>query len=121
MDQIEADLRELGLADEPISVRMTGCPNGCARPFMGDIGLVGRSKDLYNVYVGGDWGNTRMNTLYASTVPLRNVAAILRPMLELWRDERNPQETFGDFCHRLGLEQLRQRVNDRNPASLAGD
>lgn len=121
MDQIEAELRDLGLADERLSVRMTGCPNGCARPFMGDIGLVGRSKDLYNLYLGGDWGNTRMNTLYASTVSLKNIAATVRPLLALWRDERNPQETFGDFCHRLGFEQLRQRVNERDAASLAGD
>jgi len=51
MRQIEADLDALGLANVPISVRMTGCPNGCARPYMGDIGFVGRTKDIYNVYM----------------------------------------------------------------------
>nr|MBA2285121.1 NADPH-dependent assimilatory sulfite reductase hemoprotein subunit [Ktedonobacteraceae bacterium] len=110
MQQIEADLAALGLADEPLSVRMTGCPNGCARPYMGDIGIVGRTKDVYNVYVGGDWANTRMNTLYAPSVHLKDLAATLYPLLSLWRDERLPLETFGDFCHRIGVEQLQSRT-----------
>lgn len=110
MQQIEADLRVLGLAEEPLSVRMTGCPNGCARPYMGDIGFVGRTKDIYNVYIGGDWANTRLNTLYAASVPLARLAATIRPLLELWRDERQPQESFGDFCDRLGIAHLQERT-----------
>jgi sulfite reductase (ferredoxin) len=110
MQQIEADLAALGLAGEPLSVRMTGCPNGCARPYMGDIGIVGRTKDIYNIYIGGDWANTRLNTLYASSVHLKDLAATLYPLLVLWRDERLLQETFGDFCHRIGVEQLRAKV-----------
>lgn len=107
VQQIEADLHALNLGGEPLSVRMTGCPNGCARPFMGDIGLVGRSKDLYNIYVGGDWGNTRLNTLYAAGVRTENLAPTIRPLLALWRDERQEKESFGDFCDRTGIEQLR--------------
>lgn len=110
MQQIEADLRALGLAEEPLSVRMTGCPNGCARPYMGDIGFVGRTKDIYNVYIGGDWANTRLNTLYALSIPLARLAATIRPLLELWRDERYLQESFGDFCDRLGVAHLQERT-----------
>ena len=55
LTEIAAVLDELGLHGEPVSIRMTGCPNGCARPYMGDIGIVGRSQDLYTLYVGGDW------------------------------------------------------------------
>lgn len=110
MQQIKADLDALGLTDEPLSVRMTGCPNGCARPYMGDIGIVGRTKDVYHVYIGGDWANTRMNTLYAPSVRRENLTATLYPLFVLWRDERLPGETFGDFCHRLGIEQLQQRT-----------
>ncbi len=110
MRQIEVDLAELGLAEEPLSVRMTGCPNGCARPYMGDIGIVGRTKDIYHVYVGGDWANTRMNTLYAPSVHLRDLATTLYPLFILWRDERLPRETFGDFCYRLGVDQLQLRA-----------
>ncbi|MBV8821728.1 MAG: NADPH-dependent assimilatory sulfite reductase hemoprotein subunit, partial [Ktedonobacteraceae bacterium] len=104
--QIEADLAALGLADEPLSIRMTGCPNGCARPYMGDIGFVGRTKDVYNVYVGGDLLNTRLNTLYAASVCLKDLAATVRPLLVLWRGKRRAGETFGDFCYRVGLEYL---------------
>jgi sulfite reductase (ferredoxin) len=110
MQQIEADLDRLGLAGEPLSVRMTGCPNGCARPYMGDIGIVGRTKDVYNIYVGGDWANTRMNVLYAPSIHLRDLTATLYPLFALWRDERLPLESFGDFCHRLGVEQLQAHV-----------
>ena len=70
VQQIEADLQALGLANESLSIRMTGCPNGCARPYMGDIGIVGRTKDIYNIYLGGDLLNTRLNTLYAPSVRL---------------------------------------------------
>ncbi len=108
--QIEADLHALGLGNEPLSIRMTGCPNGCARPYMGDIGLVGRTKDIYNVYVGGDMLNTRLNTLYAASVHIRDVVATVRPLLALWRDERIPGEAFGDFCYRVGLEYLHNQV-----------
>ena len=104
--QIEADLQAMGLADEPLSVRMTGCPNGCARPYMGDIGIVGRTKDVYNIYLGGDMLNTRLNTLYAASVHLKDLAATVRPLLALWRDERIPGENFGDFCYRVGMEYL---------------
>ncbi len=108
--EIEAELQTLGLADEPLSVRMTGCPNGCARPFMGDIGIVGRTKDIYNLYIGGDLVNTRMNALYAQSVHLDKILATLRPLLAVWREERSQGEAFGDFCHRVGFDHLRTQT-----------
>ncbi len=111
--QLEEDLKEIGLEGEQLSIRMTGCPNGCARPYMGDIGLVGRTKDVYNIYVGGDWANTRLNTLYASSIRLEALAGAIRPLLELWRDEREADESFGDFTERWGVEQLRLQVEGR--------
>jgi sulfite reductase (ferredoxin) len=110
VSQIEEELRVLGLASEPVSIRMTGCPNGCARPYMGDIGIVGRSKDIYNIYLGGDQANTRLNALYASLVHFNDLAATVRPLLQIWRDDRQEGETFGDFAHRVGVEHLRARV-----------
>jgi len=104
--QIESDLQALGLGDEPLSVRMTGCPNGCARPAMGDIGIVGRTKDIYNIYVGGDLVNTRVNALYAPSVHLDKLVTTIRPLLALWRNERRQHEAFGDFCYRVGLDYL---------------
>lgn len=111
VDQVEEDLRSLGLGNELISIRMTGCPNGCARPYMGDIGIVGRTKDIYNIYIGGDQPNTRLNTLYATMVHFKDLAVTLRSLLVIWRDERQPGEKFGDFCYRVGVEYLRERAS----------
>lgn len=107
VDEIEAVLKELGLQDERFSVRMTGCPNGCARPYMGDVGIVGRTLNKYNIYLGGDFLGTRLNTEFAELVPGEEVAATLRPVLTAFRDKRLPGEGFGDFCHRVGVEGLR--------------
>ncbi|HEX4202635.1 MAG TPA: NADPH-dependent assimilatory sulfite reductase hemoprotein subunit [Ktedonobacteraceae bacterium] len=108
--QIEADMYEIGLGGEPLGIRMTGCPNGCARPYVGDIGFVGRSKGLYNVSVGGDRLNTRLNAVYAQSVRIENLAATIKPLLILWRDERLDQESFGDYCHRVGFAYLQAKT-----------
>jgi sulfite reductase (ferredoxin) len=108
--QVAEYLRDIGMDGERLSIRMTGCPNGCARPYMGDIGIVGRSKELYALFLGGDWANTRLNELYADAVPARDLLPTLQPLLRLWRDERKARETFGDFCHRIGLTALRERT-----------
>ncbi|MGH2495304.1 MAG: NADPH-dependent assimilatory sulfite reductase hemoprotein subunit [Ktedonobacteraceae bacterium] len=110
IQQIEAELQALGMANVPLGIRMTGCPNGCARPFMGDIGFVGRTKDVYNIYVGGDMLNTRMNTLYAASVHIKDLVTTLRPLLALWKEQRLAAENFGDFCHRIGLENLQEHL-----------
>ena len=99
--EIAAEMEVLGIAGRPLGIRMTGCPNGCARPYMGDIGFVGRSKDLYDIFIGGDWANTRLNWVYASAVPLTELAARMAPLLRQWRDEATEGESFGDFYHRL--------------------
>lgn len=102
--QLEAILAELGLAGEKLSIRMAGCPNGCSRPYIGDIGFVGRTLDKYQIYLGGDSSGTRLNRLYADLVPLSRLAETLRPLLVHYRDHRLPGESFGDFCHRIGVE-----------------
>ena len=103
----------MGFENEPISVRMTGCPNGCARPYVGDIGIVGRSKDLYNIFLGGDPSLTRLNTLYAADITSDQIVATLRPLFQVWRDEREPREAFGDYCHRIGFAVLSERAGAR--------
>jgi sulfite reductase (ferredoxin) len=90
LDEIGELIDQLGLRGERISIRMTGCPNGCARPYMGDIGIVGRSKDLYDVYFGGDFTNTRLNTLYRASVPRSEIVDTLRPALAAWKAQRHP-------------------------------
>jgi len=73
---------------------------------MGDIGIVGRSLDLYDIYIGGDAANTRLNVLYAQGVKRAALAETLRPAFELWQSERSPGEGFGDFAHRRGATSL---------------
>jgi sulfite reductase (ferredoxin) len=108
--RIEGVVAELGLAEERISVRMTGCPNGCARPYLGDVGLVGTTLGKYDVYLGGDFLGTRLNSLFAHNVPLAEIPDLLRRPLAAFAGERDPAEGFGDWCHRVGLEHLQERL-----------
>ncbi|HLH68272.1 MAG TPA: NADPH-dependent assimilatory sulfite reductase hemoprotein subunit [Candidatus Dormibacteraeota bacterium] len=107
--RVQAIVAELGLEDERISYRMTGCPNGCARPYLGDVGLVGTTLGKYDVFLGGDFEGTRLNRLFARNVPLEEIPRLLRPVLAAFRDERGPGERFGDWCHRVGVEALAER------------
>lgn len=104
-----------GLADDPIVVRMTGCPNGCARPYVAEVGVVGRSGDTYNVYVGGSALGTRLNTLVAEIVPLREIAGMLDPLFATYAEKRGEGETFGDFWDRMGIDEAR-RITNWSPA-----
>lgn len=106
LEKVEGELATLGLEREALSIRMTGCPNGCARPRMGDIGIVGRSLDVYDIYIGGDAANTRLNELYAQGIKGEALVELLRPALELWQSERSPGESFGDFAHRRGVAKI---------------
>ncbi len=116
LDELEGELTRLGLAEERLSVRMTGCPNGCARPYNADIGLVGRSAHIgpdgkpgagtYTIFLGGRTLGDRLNTEYKDYVPHHEVVATLVPVLERFRAERQDRESFGEFCARVGVEQL---------------
>jgi sulfite reductase (ferredoxin) len=106
IDQLEGELKRLGLDRERISVRMTGCPNGCARPYQSDIGLVGRSGDKYTVYVGGSVLGERLNFVLRDLVPLNDIVPILRPLFADFKKQRIGDESFGNYCHRLGADAL---------------
>ncbi len=120
VDQLEAELQRLGLADEKLSVRMTGCPNGCARPYQSDIGLVGRSGDKYSVFVGGGILGTRLNFPLRDLVPLGQIVPLLTPLLEHFKNERQGQESFGDYCQRLGVERLQALLPDLGGKAASG-
>ena len=107
---IAARLERWGLEHERISVRITGCPNGCARPYSGDIGIVGRVPGFYSLYVGGDFEGTRLNTAIAERLDIAGIAAALDPLFALWASSRVAGEGFGDFCHRIGVAALQQIV-----------
>lgn len=100
---LQAELDALGIGDESIRVRMTGCPNGCARPYTAEIAFVGRRKSSYDVHVGGSTLGTRLNVLLAENVARENLVRLLSPILAAYRDDRYDGETFGDFCLRSGV------------------
>jgi sulfite reductase (ferredoxin) len=110
---VEARLRLYGLEHERLSIRITGCPNGCARPYTGDIGIVGRMPGFYSVFVGGDFEGTRLNVPLADKVPLNGIAEILDPLLAFFAAARAESEGFGDFCHRIGMPALQQALASR--------
>jgi sulfite reductase (NADPH) hemoprotein beta-component len=99
--QIEALLNEVGLGDQEINIRMTGCPNGCARPYLAEIGLVGKAPGKYQVYLGGNQASTRLNRLYKDTVKDADLIAELRPLLVRYAQERHAGERFGDWIARV--------------------
>jgi sulfite reductase (ferredoxin) len=119
LDELEQTLREVGLGDERITVRMTGCPNGCVRPYQSDVGIVGRSGDKYTVFVGGHVLGHRLNFPLRDLVPRRQIVAILRPLLVHFRRERRPGESFGDYCHRQGAERLQALLPAEEENSLS--
>ncbi len=110
---LEQVLVELGLEREEISIRMTGCPNGCTRPYVSDIGLVGRAPGKYDVYLGGDFFGTRLNELYAELVSLSSLSVVLYDILRDFRDHHVKDERFGAYCHRVSVEELKKRAESQ--------
>jgi sulfite reductase (NADPH) hemoprotein beta-component len=100
---LEVVLDRAGLRDDAIVVRMTGCPNGCARPYLAEIGLVGRGPGLYNLYLGAAFDGSRLNKLVAQDVDRSRIVATLEPLLLRYASERNAGERFGDFVIRAGI------------------
>lgn len=103
LDGIEKTLDEAGLRDDQISIRMTGCPNGCARPYLAEIGLVGKSPGKYNLYLGADYIGMRLNTLYRENLASEDIIPTLEPLLKSYAKERQDGERFGDYCVRSGV------------------
>jgi sulfite reductase (ferredoxin) len=108
--QIASLLEELGLSGERISFRMSGCPNGCSRPYLGDVGFVGTTLGKYDVMLGGDFNGTRLNRLYEPNVPMADIPALLRSIFVQFRSGREPGEGFGDWVQRVGFEAVREPV-----------
>jgi sulfite reductase (NADPH) hemoprotein beta-component len=100
--ELEESLEENGLRHDAITIRMTGCPNGCARPFIAEIGFVGRGPAAYNVYLGGGFAGQRLSKLYRENLPADKIKPLLAPIFARYAKERNEGERFGDFCIRNG-------------------
>lgn len=111
MDRIRTLLTKVGLPNEHFVVRMTGCPNGCARPYLGEVAFVGRAPGSYQVWLGADPNQTRLAHPYLEKMSADDLEATFEPLLVYFKRERQRQpepESFGDFCDRVGFENLRK-------------
>ena len=103
IDRLDERLEAHGLGKEAITIRMTGCPNGCARPYIAEIGLVGKGPDNYNLYLGAGFVGDRLNRLYRENVDEKAIIAALDPLFARYAAERGEGERFGDFAIRAGV------------------
>ncbi|KAF7193930.1 Sulfite reductase [NADPH] subunit beta [Pseudocercospora fuligena] len=101
--KLEGTLEESGLAQSSIVMRMTGCPNGCARPWLAEVAFVGKAFGAYNMYLGGGYHGNRLNKLYRSSIKEDEILAIMKPLLKRYSLERKEGERFGDFVIRAGV------------------
>ena len=101
--KIEEILAAHSLGDEPITIRMTGCPNGCARPYIGEIALTGRAPGKYNLYLGGGFHGQRLNKMVLENVGEAAILEMLGKVIAQFAKDRLPDERFGDFCIRAGF------------------
>lgn len=111
VDRIEKLCAEVGLAGEEIIIRSTGCPNGCARPYMAEIAFVGKAPGRYQLWLGGNASGTRLNKLFKDVVKEAEVETELRPILSRYARERSPGERFGDWCERVFLKEQTGAAN----------
>ncbi|WP_196137538.1 assimilatory sulfite reductase (NADPH) hemoprotein subunit [Aliikangiella sp. G2MR2-5] len=103
VDKLEEILSEYSIRDLPINVRMTGCPNGCGRPFLGEIGMVGKAPGKYNLYLGASHTGHRLNKLFRENIGEQEILETLRPILKDYSESRLTDERFGDFVIRTGV------------------
>jgi len=103
LDKIEAILVENGLSGEPITIRMSGCPNGCSRPYIAEIGLTGRAPGKYNLYLGGGFHGERLNRMIRENVGEATILEVLAEVLARYARDRQTGEHFGDFTIRAGI------------------
>ena len=106
---VEDHLESLGLTSEKITMHMTGCPNGCARPYTPDIGIVGKAAGKYTIFLGGNNVGSRLGYIYKDMVPHDDLIPTIGRVLKTYKSERQDGEKFGDFCHRLGAEKLAEQ------------
>lgn len=101
--KLEGTIEEAGLRQDSIVMRMTGCPNGCARPWLAEVAFVGKALGAYNMYLGGGYHGQRLNKLYRSSIKEEEILDIMKPMIKRYATEREEGERFGDWCIRSGF------------------
>jgi sulfite reductase (ferredoxin) len=120
LDRIRALLDRMGLEQDHFVVRMTGCPNGCARPYMAELGFVGMTPESYQIWLGGSPSQTRLAEAYMDKMPIADLEKHLEPLFAYFKTARTHNgkpESFGDFCHRIGFAALQEYVTTYVPTS----
>lgn len=118
LERIRAVLNRMNLSDEEIMVRMTGCPNGCARPYMAELAFVGDGPKSYQVWLGGSPVLTRTAYPFMAKMNVDDLEVTLEPILAMFIQQRQPFEAFGDFCHRVGSEAIAAYSETYTPGSV---
>lgn len=111
--EIEKTMEKNNVLDERISIRIAGCPNGCSRPYAGEIGIVGRMPDHYALYIGGDFEGTRLSEKILDRLPYANITEVLDILFAKWKAERKDAEMFGNFAHRVGEKNLAKLIEEK--------
>lgn len=112
LKRVRAVFEKVGLKyNESVVIRMTGCPNGCARPYMAELGFVGDGPNSYQIWLGGTANQTALAQVFMEKVKLQNFEKVLEPLFYNWKRMRVSKESFGDFTNRVGLEKLKDIVD----------
>jgi sulfite reductase (ferredoxin) len=119
LGRIRTLLDQVGLPDEHFVVRMTGCPNGCARPYMAELGFVGSAPEAYQLWLGGSPNQVRLARAFMEKMPVADLEKTLEPMFVYFKQSRQAAESFGDFCDRIGFDALRDFMSTYVPANAA--
>ncbi|EAZ88130.1 sulfite reductase, ferredoxin dependent [Crocosphaera chwakensis] len=115
LERIKGVLKHLGLGEQTIVIRMTGCPNGCARPYMAELGFVGSAPGMYQIWLGGDPNQTQLAQPYIDKLPEKDIESFLEPLFAYYKEEKIDKESFGQFCQRVGFDALRTFSESYSP------
>jgi sulfite reductase (ferredoxin) len=115
IDRLQALLNRLEMEQEQFVIRMTGCPNGCARPYMAELGFVGSAPNAYQLWLGGSPNQIRLASAYMDKLSVDDLEKVLEPIFVFFRDNKTEGESFGDFCHRLSFDAIRSFASNYQP------
>ncbi|MEO7827530.1 MAG: hypothetical protein ABIR60_10355, partial [Allosphingosinicella sp.] len=113
LTRIEAVLAAHGLTEAPITFRISGCPNGCSRPYVAEIALTGRAPGKYNLYLGGGFHGERLARMVRENIGEAEILSVLEDLLGRYADERGPDERLGDFVERVSYLASEQQIPGR--------
>ncbi|MFP4133425.1 MAG: sulfite reductase, ferredoxin dependent [Halothece sp.] len=115
LERIRGVLKKLGLSNQEIVIRMTGCPNGCARPYMAELGFVGDTPNSYQLWLGGTPNQTELARPYLDRMPTEELESYIEPIFAFYKQKGKKKESFGEFCNRVGFEAIQDYSANYKP------